>query len=183
MITPGTKFVTVGGCIANDVHGKAHHAQGSFSTCVEESSCCSPSGEVVRASRDENADLFWATFGGMGLLGVVLSARLRLRKIESTYFRQKAIPVENLEAMLTALEESDQPFPYSVATLDVTAKGPRLGPRRRHRWASTRDPGRAARPGSPPSRCGSRAAEGSRCRSSCRPLNRDHHPRRSTPPS
>jgi FAD/FMN-containing dehydrogenase len=127
MITPGTKFVTVGGCIANDVHGKAHHAQGSFSTCVDELIVQLASGDVVRASREENSDLFWGTFGGMGLLGVVLSARLRLRKIESTYFRQKAIPVKNLEAMLTALEESDRSFSYSVATLDVTAKGPRLG--------------------------------------------------------
>jgi decaprenylphospho-beta-D-ribofuranose 2-oxidase len=127
MITPGTKFVTVGGCIANDVHGKAHHAQGSFSTCVDEIVVQLASGDVVRASREENADLFWGTFGGMGLLGVVLSARIRLRKIESTYFRQKAIPVKNLEAMMAALEENDRSFSYSVATLDVTAKGARLG--------------------------------------------------------
>jgi decaprenylphospho-beta-D-ribofuranose 2-oxidase len=127
MITPGTKFVTVGGCIANDVHGKAHHAQGSFSSCVDEIMVLLASGDVVRASREENADLFWGTFGGMGLLGVVLSARLRLRKIESTYFRQKAIPVKDLAAMLSALEESDRSFSYSVATLDVTAKGERLG--------------------------------------------------------
>ena len=91
MITPGTKFVTVGGCIANDVHGKAHHAQGCFSSCVDAMSVLLASGDVVPASRDENADLFWATFGGMGLLGVVLTAQLRLRKIETTYFRQKSI--------------------------------------------------------------------------------------------
>jgi FAD/FMN-containing dehydrogenase len=127
MITPGTKYVTVGGCIANDVHGKAHHAQGCFSACVDQITVLLASGEVVRASRDENADLFWGTFGGMGLLGVVLTARLRLRRIETTYFRQKAIPVADLDAMLAALEENDRTFPYSVATLDVTATGPRLG--------------------------------------------------------
>jgi decaprenylphospho-beta-D-ribofuranose 2-oxidase len=127
MITPGTKFVTVGGCIANDVHGKAHHAQGSFSACVDDLTVLLASGEVVRASRDENADLFWGTFGGMGLLGVVLSARLRLRRIETTYFRQKSLRVNDLEGMLAALEENDRVFPYSVATLDVTAKGARLG--------------------------------------------------------
>lgn len=127
MITPGTKFVTVGGCIANDVHGKAHHAQGCFSSCVESLTVLLASGQVVEASRDQSSDLFWGTFGGMGLLGVVLAARMRLRRIETTYFRQKAIPVNDLESMLAALEENDRAFPYSVATLDVMAKGARLG--------------------------------------------------------
>jgi FAD/FMN-containing dehydrogenase len=127
MITPGTKFVTVGGCIANDVHGKAHHAQGCFSTCVDEIMVLLASGDIVRASRDENADLFWATFGGMGLLGVVLSARLRLRRVETTYFRQRATPVRDLESMLATLEANDRDFSYSVATLDVMATGARLG--------------------------------------------------------
>jgi FAD/FMN-containing dehydrogenase len=127
MITPGTKFVTVGGCIANDVHGKAHHAQGCFSVCVDEMTVLLASGDVVRASRDENADLFWATFGGMGLLGVVMTARIRLRRIETTYFRQKAVPVADLDTMLAALDQHDRDFSYSVATLDVMAKGAHLG--------------------------------------------------------
>jgi decaprenylphospho-beta-D-ribofuranose 2-oxidase len=127
MITPGTKFVTVGGCIANDVHGKAHHAQGTFVSCVDKMTVLLANGEVVPASRSENADLFWASFGGMGLLGIVLTATLRLRNIETSYFRQKSIRVNDLEAMLAALEEHDRTFPYSVATLDVLATGARLG--------------------------------------------------------
>ncbi|WP_394850191.1 FAD-binding oxidoreductase [Pendulispora brunnea] len=127
MITPGTKFVTVGGCIANDVHGKAHHAQGCFSSCVDRLTILLASGEIVAASRTENPDLFWATFGGMGLLGIILTVSLRLRKVETTYFRQKAIRVNDLEAMLAALDEYDHVFPYSVATLDVFATGARLG--------------------------------------------------------
>jgi decaprenylphospho-beta-D-ribofuranose 2-oxidase len=127
MITPGTKFVTVGGCIANDIHGKAHHCQGSFSNCVEQMTILLANGETVTASRDENAELFWATFGGMGLLGVVLTATLRLRKIETSYFTQRSIKVADLESMLAVLEEQDQLFPYSVATLDVFARGARLG--------------------------------------------------------
>jgi decaprenylphospho-beta-D-ribofuranose 2-oxidase len=127
MVTPGTKFVTVGGCIANDVHGKGHHAHGCFSACVDGMTVLLASGEVVSANRRENADLFWATFGGMGLLGVVLTATLRLRRIETTYFRQKAIRVACLEAMLAALDENDHAYPYSVATLDVFATGARLG--------------------------------------------------------
>ena len=127
MITPGTKFVTVGGCVVNDIHGKAHHAQGCFSTCVDELTVLLASGEVVVASRTEHADLFWATFGGMGLLGIVLTVTLRLRKIETTYFRQKSIKAPDLDAMLAALEENDSLFPYSVATLDVFASGKSLG--------------------------------------------------------
>ncbi|WP_394831522.1 FAD-binding oxidoreductase [Pendulispora rubella] len=127
MITPGTKFVTVGGCIANDVHGKAHHAQGSFSNCVDRMTILLASGEIVAASRTENPDLFWGTFGGMGLLGIILTATLRLTKIETTYFRQKAIRVNDLEAMMAALDEHDHTFPYSVASLDVFATGARLG--------------------------------------------------------
>ena len=127
LITPGTKFVTVGGCIANDVHSKAHHAHGAFSSCVEAITVLLASGEVVQASRHEHPDLFWATFGGMGLLGIVLTARLRLRKIETTYFRQKSVPVNDLETMLAVLEENDRAFSWSVATLDVMATGARLG--------------------------------------------------------
>lgn len=126
-ITPGTKFVTIGGCIANDVHGKAHHAQGSFSSCVEALTVLLASGEVVSASRQEHPELFWGTFGGMGLLGIVLTATLRLRRIETTYFRQKAIRVNDLESMLAVLAEHDPHFPYSVVTLDVFARGARLG--------------------------------------------------------
>ncbi len=127
MITPGTKFVTVGGCIANDVHGKAHHVQGSFSNCVDAMEVLLANGHVVVASRDENSDLFWATFGGVGLLGLILTATIRLRKIETTYFHQRSFRVRNLDEMLSTLEEHDQQFPYSVATLDVMARGTRLG--------------------------------------------------------
>jgi FAD/FMN-containing dehydrogenase len=127
LITPGTKYVTVGGCIANDVHGKAHHVQGCFSASVDAMTVLLASGEVVPATREQNADLFWATFGGMGLLGVVLTATLRLRRIETTYFRQKSIEVRDLAEMLAALDEQDRTFPYSVATIDVFGTGARLG--------------------------------------------------------
>jgi decaprenylphospho-beta-D-ribofuranose 2-oxidase len=127
MVSPGTKFVTIGGCIANDIHGKAHHVQGSFSTCVDSFTVLLASGEVLTASRSENADLFWASFGGMGLLGVILTATIRLKKVETTYFRQRSICVNDLEGLLAAFQEYDHTFPYSVATLDVFASGARLG--------------------------------------------------------
>lgn len=127
MITPGTKYVTVGGCIANDIHGKAHHVDGTFANCVERMQVLLADGEVVTASRTKNPELFWATFGGMGLLGVILTATIRLRKVETTYFRQKAIRAENLDEMLDALAEYDAKFPYSVAWIDPLATGSRLG--------------------------------------------------------
>jgi FAD/FMN-containing dehydrogenase len=127
MITPGTKFVTIGGCIANDVHGKAHHSQGAFSSCVEAMTVLLANGEIVRASRTENPDLFWGNFGGMGLLGIVLTTTLRLRKIETTYFRQKAVRANDLDEMLAILAEYDSIFPYSVGTIDIFARGARLG--------------------------------------------------------
>src|SRR5580693_3373120 len=86
MICPGTKFVTIGGAIANDIHGKAHHIDGSFVNCVLSFTLLLADGETVEASRTGNSDLFWANFGGLGLLGVILKARIRLRKIETTYF-------------------------------------------------------------------------------------------------
>lgn len=127
MITPGTKFVTVGGCIANDVHGKGHHAQGSFARSVVSMRVLLADGSVVTASRTENEDLFWASFGGMGLLGIVVEATILLRKIETTYYRQKAIVVNDLEQMLDAFAETDSLYPYSVAYIDPIATGARLG--------------------------------------------------------
>ncbi len=126
-ICPGTKFVTLGGCIANDIHGKAHHVDGSFSECVRQMTVLLADGQVVTASRDERPDLFWASFGGMGLLGIILTATITLRKIETTFFHQRAIPVRNLDEMLEAFETYDSQFPYSVAWLDSLATGAHLG--------------------------------------------------------
>jgi decaprenylphospho-beta-D-ribofuranose 2-oxidase len=127
MICPGTKFVTIGGAIANDIHGKAHHIDGSFVNCVISFKILLADGSIVTASRTENQDLFWANFGGLGLLGIILSAKLKLRKIETTYFRQKSIKIKNLDHMLEALEAYDHEYNYSVAWIDALAKGKKLG--------------------------------------------------------
>ncbi len=127
MICPGTKFVTIGGAIANDIHGKAHHIDGSFVNCVISFTILLSDGSVVTASRTENTDLFWANFGGLGLLGVILTARIKLRKVESTYFRQKSVVIKNLDHMLEALDQYDHDYNYSVAWIDALAKGKKLG--------------------------------------------------------
>lgn len=127
MITPGTKYITIGGAIANDVHGKAHHVDGSFVNCVYDFTLLLANGNVVTASREQNSDLFWANFGGLGLLGIILTATLQLRKIETAYFKQKAIAAANLDEMLQAIHDSDKAFAYSVAWIDPMAKGKHLG--------------------------------------------------------
>jgi FAD/FMN-containing dehydrogenase len=127
MICPGTKFVTIGGAIANDIHGKAHHIDGSFVNCVISFTILLADGTTVEASRTENSDLFWANFGGLGLLGVILKAKLKLRKIETTYFRQKSVVIKNLDHMLEALDKYDHEYNYSVAWIDAMAKGKKLG--------------------------------------------------------
>jgi FAD/FMN-containing dehydrogenase len=127
MITPGTKYITIGGAIANDVHGKAHHADGSFVNCVYDFTILLADGRILKASREENSDLFWANFGGLGLLGTILTARIQLRKIETTYFTQKAFAAGNLDEMLQAIDDSEKEFTSSVAWLDSMAKGKHLG--------------------------------------------------------
>lgn len=126
-ICPGTKFVTIGGAIANDIHGKAHHVDGSFVNCVLSFTIKMADGRILTASREENSDLFWANFGGLGLLGIILTVKLQLRKIETTYFTQKSIVVKNLNELLEALDTYDQQYNYSVAWFDPLAKGDRIG--------------------------------------------------------
>jgi decaprenylphospho-beta-D-ribofuranose 2-oxidase len=127
MICPGTKYVTIGGAIANDIHGKAHHIDGSFVNCVLSFTILLADGRVMEASRTENADLFWANFGGLGLLGIILRARIRLRKIETTYFKQKSMVINGLDHMLESLDRFDHEYNYSVAWIDALAKGNKLG--------------------------------------------------------
>jgi decaprenylphospho-beta-D-ribofuranose 2-oxidase len=127
MICPGTKFVTIGGAIANDIHGKAHHIDGSFVNCVQSFTILIADGSVLTVSRTENEDLFWANFGGLGLLGVILTATIKLRKIETTYFKQKSVVIKDLDHMLEALDKYDHQYNYSVAWIDALAKGKKLG--------------------------------------------------------
>ncbi len=126
-ICPGTKFITIGGAIANDIHGKAHHVDGCFANCVIAFDTLLASGAVVTASRTENTDLFWASFGGLGLLGIIVRATLQLRKIETTFFKQKAIKTKSLDELLDAIDDADKHYNYSVAWIDSMATGQYLG--------------------------------------------------------
>jgi len=125
-VTPGTKYITVGGAIASDVHGKNHHAEGCFSEYVLEFSLLNENGEVLNCSRSENVDKFWATIGGMGLSGIILSAKFKLKNIETSFIRQERIKAENLEEIFRLFDESES-WTYNVAWIDCLQKGENLG--------------------------------------------------------
>ena len=125
-VVPGTKFVTVGGMIASDVHGKNHHRDGGFGNHVEDLKLALPTGEVVACSRSENPDLFAATVGGMGLTGTILEATFRLKPIETGWLRQRTVVAPDLDAAMAALREGDAAT-YSVAWIDCLARGAALG--------------------------------------------------------
>lgn len=125
-VTPGTKLITVGGAIASDVHGKSQHKAGNFSDHVLELELMLGDGTIVTCAKEEKPDLFWTTCGGMGLTGVVLSAKLRLIPVETAYFCQDSIRAENLDQMMDLFEQSE-PWAYSVAWLDCLARGKGMG--------------------------------------------------------
>ncbi|OCA76623.1 FAD-linked oxidase [Chryseobacterium contaminans] len=125
-VTPGTKFVSVGGAIASDVHGKNHHAEGCFSEYVIEFKLMVENGEIITCSREENSEKFWATIGGMGLTGIILTAKFKLKNIESAYIRQESIKADNLDEIFKLFDESES-WTYTVAWIDCLQKGKNIG--------------------------------------------------------
>lgn len=124
-VTPGTKFITIGGAIASDVHGKNHHIEGSFSDHLTSLTLIT-NGKEITCSREDNPDLFRATCGGMGLTGLITEATFKLKPIISAYINQKVVKAKNLD---TALELFDQykEAAYSVAWIDCLSTGDNLG--------------------------------------------------------
>jgi len=125
-VTPGTKFITLGGALASDVHGKNHHSEGCFSNHVVGFDLVTANGDIHHCTRTENKDLFWDTVGGMGRTGVITTVSFRLKAIETAYIDSKNIKVENLEEMLTLFDQMDS-WTYSVAWMDCLKKGNQQG--------------------------------------------------------
>lgn len=125
-VTPGTKFVTVGGAIASDVHGKNHHLEGSFTDYVRDLKIATASDGIVQCSREQHPALFHATCGGMGLTGIVLEATLALKTIKSAFVNETTIKAGDLEELLALFEEY-QETTYSVAWIDCLSTGKSLG--------------------------------------------------------
>lgn len=118
-VTPGTKFPTLAGCVAADVHGKNHHGVGSLSAFVDRLEIVLADGCLVECSRQHHAALFWATMGGMGLTGVVYSVHLRLQPVRSAFLHNVSIRTGDLADTCRVLCDTQNEFPYSVAWIDT----------------------------------------------------------------
>jgi len=126
-VTPGTCQVSIGGAIAADVHGKNHHCDGSFINFVRAFTLLTASGDRLGCSREQNADVFWATAGGMGLTGVIVDAQLELTPVETAYVCAEMTRVGDLDKMLDCLESRDRRQRYSIAWVDCHARGKHTG--------------------------------------------------------
>jgi decaprenylphospho-beta-D-ribofuranose 2-oxidase len=125
-VTPGTKFVTAGGALASDIHGKNHHVAGTFSDHVVWFDLQVADGRVLRCSRTENEQLFQLTCGGMGLTGLILRLAFYLKPIPTAYIRQKTLVARNLQEVMDLFEEH-QSCTNSVAWIDCLQKGKNIG--------------------------------------------------------
>ena len=126
LVTPGTKYVTLGGMIAADIHGKNHYKDGSFRNCIDWIDLITGNGEVLRCSKFKNTELFEWTMGGMGLTGVIIRASIRLKPINSAYIKRQILPANDLYQIIEIFENSKEST-YRVAWIDCLSKGNNLG--------------------------------------------------------
>ncbi|MEN3027466.1 MAG: FAD-binding oxidoreductase [Chlorobiota bacterium] len=126
-VSPGTQWVSIGGAIANDVHGKNHHRSGSFGCHVLAFELVRSTGERLLCTPTQNPELFRATIGGLGLTGLMTWAEIRLRRVETAWMEVELIPFGHVREFFRLSQESDAAFEYTVAWVDVTAQGKRLG--------------------------------------------------------
>lgn len=124
-VTPGTRFVTVGGAIANDVHGKNHHRVGSFGCHVEAFELLRSDGSAIVCSASQNAEMFRATIGGLGLTGLIRWASFRLKRAPNPHIRGSSQLFSSLDEFLARTLDSDSRYEYSVAWVDCLSKGGR----------------------------------------------------------
>jgi FAD/FMN-containing dehydrogenase len=126
-VLPGTKFVTLGGAIANDIHGKNHHRSGTFGCHVLQFELVRTGGERLVCTPSANPELFSATIGGLGLTGLITWAELKLRPLASCAIRVETIKFANLDEFFEISRQSDPDFEYTVAWVDCQSRGPSLG--------------------------------------------------------
>ncbi|NLF25075.1 MAG: FAD-binding oxidoreductase [Deltaproteobacteria bacterium] len=126
-VTPGTKFVTVGGAIANDVHGKNHHRAGTFGAHVPRFELLRSNGERLICSADQNNALYRATIGGLGLTGLITWAEVRLRRAPNAFIDMQSVKFGSLEEFFQISGESDQDYEYTVAWMDCVSTGANFG--------------------------------------------------------
>ncbi len=126
-VSPGTRFVTIGGAIASDIHGKNHHVDGTFGRHVRRLTLLLADGSTVDVGPDRHAELFWATVGGMGLTGVVVQATFSMLRIETSQMTVDTERADDLDHLLDLMTSGDDRYRYSVAWIDLLARGKALG--------------------------------------------------------
>jgi decaprenylphospho-beta-D-ribofuranose 2-oxidase len=126
-VTPGTRYVTLGGAVAADIHGKNHHVSGSFTRHVRSLELLTADGRVRTVTPQGDPELFWATAGGMGLTGVVLSARIGLLPVRTALMSVDTERAVDLADLMDRLTATDHRYRYSVAWIDLLARGARTG--------------------------------------------------------
>ena len=117
-VTPGTQLVTVGGAIANDVHGKNHHVLGAFGDHVQHLTLLRTDGETIQCGPDERPDWFAATVGGVGLTGVIVQAEIQLRRIPGPWLETETIPYANLDEFFQLADDSEAQWEHTVSWID-----------------------------------------------------------------
>jgi len=122
-VTPGTQMVTVGGAIANDVHGKNHHVLGSFGDHVRSITLARTDGEVIHCGPDERPDWFAATIGGLGLTGVIAQAEIQLRRVAGPWLDTETVPYTNLDEFLRLADDSEADWEHTVSWIDCISGG------------------------------------------------------------
>ncbi len=126
-VVPGTQFVTLGGMVAADVHGKNHHVAGTFGRHVEELKLMTADGVVRTCTREREPDLFRATLGGMGWTGHILEVTFRAERIPTAWIVEEGRRARDLDELLALLQDASASYPFSVAWLDALARGRWLG--------------------------------------------------------
>jgi FAD/FMN-containing dehydrogenase len=126
-VTPGTKYITLGGAIANDVHGKNHHVRGTFGRHVRRFGLARSDGRLLECAPDQNADLYAATIGGLGLTGLLLWAEIELMPIRSSLIDMMSVRFTNLDEFFDLSAQLDARHEYSVAWVDCQSRGSALG--------------------------------------------------------
>jgi len=126
-VSPGTQYVTLGGAIANDVHGKNHHVAGTFGCHVLHFELLRSDGRRLLCSPQENSDWFAASIGGLGLTGLITWAKIQLKPIANPWLKTETHRFSNLDEFFSLSEASNRDYEYTVAWVDCVAKGKSVG--------------------------------------------------------